>query len=54
MLIKLKLEFQIWVAGVDKELSARGIIVPGLGDAVSVQIPCVPSYLTQKPGRSDV
>jgi len=26
-------ELEIWVAGVDKELSARGIIVPGLGDA---------------------
>jgi len=28
------LMIQIWVAGVDKELTAEGIINPGLGDTV--------------------
>lgn len=26
---------QIWVAGVDKELTSDGIITPGLGDSAS-------------------
>ncbi|GJJ07514.1 hypothetical protein Clacol_001716 [Clathrus columnatus] len=32
---------EIWVAAVDDELTADGIVKPGLGDAVSMCVPCV-------------
>lgn len=39
---------KIWVAGVDPNLTSNGLISPGLGDTVSIELGCL------RMGRADL